>query len=121
MRMQTGAILAAFLTLGPGAASAHALLQHAEPRVGARVAASPSQIRLWFSEGVEARFSAIAIEGADGKPIAEGAAVSDPKDREQLVLPLTRPLPAGAYRVRWHVVSVDSHKTQGDFTFTVDR
>jgi methionine-rich copper-binding protein CopC len=121
MRIQTGIISAAILALSPGAACAHAQLEHAEPRVGSHVAASPSQIRLWFSEGVEAHFSAIAIAAADGRPIVEGAAVADAKDREQLVLPLTRPLAAGAYHVRWHVVSVDSHKTQGDFIFTVDR
>jgi hypothetical protein len=28
-------------------------------------------------------------------------------------------LPAGAYRVHWHVVSVDTHMTEGDFSFTV--
>jgi len=31
------------------------------------------------------------------------------------------PLPAGTYRVKWHVVSVDTHRTQGDFKFTVKR
>ncbi len=25
----------------------------------------------------------------------------------------------GAYHVRWHAVSVDTHKTEGNFTFTV--
>jgi hypothetical protein len=25
----------------------------------------------------------------------------------------------GAYRVHWHVVSVDTHMTEGDFSFTV--
>jgi copper resistance protein C len=36
-----------------------------------------------------------------------------------LVVPITAPLPPGVYRVNWHVLSVDSHKTQGSFTFEV--
>ena len=28
-------------------------------------------------------------------------------------------LPAGTYTVIWHVVSVDTHRTQGHFEFTI--
>ena len=28
-------------------------------------------------------------------------------------------LSAGTYHVHWHAVSVDTHTTQGDFSFTV--
>jgi methionine-rich copper-binding protein CopC len=28
-------------------------------------------------------------------------------------------LSAGTYRVRWHVLSVDTHTTEGSFTFQV--
>jgi hypothetical protein len=121
MRIQTGAVAAALLALTAVGASAHARLEHADPRVGAHVTSSPTQVRLWFGEGVEAKFSAIALESADGKTLKEDAAVSDPKDRKQLVLPLKQPLAPGVYRVRWRAVSIDSHRTQGDFTFTVGR
>ena len=30
-----------------------------------------------------------------------------------------KPLAAGTYRVHWHVLSVDTHTTQGSFTFRV--
>ena len=30
-----------------------------------------------------------------------------------------KPLNAGTYKVHWHAVSVDTHTTEGDFTFTV--
>jgi methionine-rich copper-binding protein CopC len=29
-------------------------------------------------------------------------------------------LPQGTYHVCWHVLSVDTHKTEGSFTFRVD-
>jgi copper resistance protein C len=28
-------------------------------------------------------------------------------------------LPPGTYTVNWHVTSVDTHKTEGNYTFTV--
>jgi methionine-rich copper-binding protein CopC len=30
-----------------------------------------------------------------------------------------KPLAAGVYTVLWHATSVDTHKTEGHFTFTV--
>ena len=30
-----------------------------------------------------------------------------------------KPLAPGQYKVSWHVVSVDTHHTHGDFTFIV--
>lgn len=103
------------------AAGAHAFLEKASPRVGSRAPASPFEIRLWFSEGLEAMFSSITISGPGGKPLTEGAARVAGAGRRQLVLPIVGALEPGQYRVRWRVVSVDSHPTQGDFTFSVGR
>lgn len=99
-----------------GGAHAHAALQQASPRVGSTVEASPSEVRMWFSEALEPAFSAASIEGHGA---AGGKAFVDPKDRRQLVIPLPRPLPEGRYQVKWAVVSVDGHRTEGDFKFTV--
>jgi copper resistance protein C len=30
-----------------------------------------------------------------------------------------KPLAPGVYQVQWHVISVDTHRTQGNFSFTV--
>jgi methionine-rich copper-binding protein CopC len=35
-----------------------------------------------------------------------------------LQIPL-KPLPPGTYKVNWHVLSVDIHKTQGSYSFSV--
>jgi hypothetical protein len=32
-----------------------------------------------------------------------------------------KPLPPGTYKVIWRVLSVDTHRTQGEFTFSVGR
>jgi copper resistance protein C len=31
-----------------------------------------------------------------------------------------KPLTAGIYKVNWRAVSTDTHKTEGNFTFSVD-
>ena len=111
--------IAASLALMCGAttAFAHAQLQKATPAVGATVA-SASEIRLEFSEGVEPKFSKISVTGPGGA-VPLGAAKTDPGNPAVLIAPITKPLPAGAYKVHWQAVSVDTHHTQGTFEFTV--
>ena len=108
----------AAIGMAPAAALAHAFLNQAAPPVGGTVPASPKEIRLTFSEGIEPRFSGIDLATGDGRMVAAGAAVVDPANDKQLVLALP-PLAAGRYRVRWHVVSVDTHRTEGEYSFAV--
>lgn len=111
------ALLAALL---PGAALAHAFLDHAIPAVGGTVAAAPAELRLFFSQELEPSFSGLSLFGADGQAVATGAASVDPQNRSQMVLKLP-PLASGHYRVSWHAVSVDTHRTEGTFTFDIQR
>lgn len=100
------------------AAFAHAQLEQAVPAVGGTVAA-PAEIRLKFSEGVEPHFCKIALsaEGGGGAPL--GALSVDPADPSVLIAKIGKTLAPGVYTVTWHAVSVDTHKTQGSFNFTV--
>jgi methionine-rich copper-binding protein CopC len=107
-------IPAAVLMAAGSQAHAHAALTQASPRVGSTVAASPTEVRMWFSEALEPAFSGAAIVDQ-----SEAKAVVDPNDRKELVIPVVRPLPPGRYQVKWAVVSVDGHRTEGDFRFTV--
>ena len=102
-----------------GAALAHALLVKAVPAVGGAVSASPSEIRITYSEAVEPRFSGIAVKAVDGRSAETGAAAVDPGDHATLVVAIKSPLRPGTYKVNWHVVSVDTHKTEGSFSFEV--
>ncbi len=110
---------ALFVALG-GEASAHAMLKSARPGVGSTYATAPRAIELEFSEGVVPSFSSIALRDDAGHAVhlgrlAKGASATI------LVVPIVDPLPAGAYKVTWHAVSVDTHRTQGSFGFTVAR
>ena len=120
MRNLTIKIIASLaLTAAATAAFAHAQLQKAVPAVGGTVTASPKEIRLKFSEGLEARFSGIALATQAGEAVAIGKPAVDPADNSTFVAPISQPLKPGVYIVTWHAVSVDTHKTQGSFNFTV--
>jgi hypothetical protein len=99
------------------AASAHAQLEKASPAVGSTVA-SASEIRLEFSEGVEPKFSKVSVAGPAGAVLL-GAAKTEPSNQAVLIVPISKPLSAGVYKVHWQAVSVDTHHTQGTFEFTV--
>ncbi|MGD1014915.1 MAG: copper homeostasis periplasmic binding protein CopC [Roseiarcus sp.] len=100
------------------AAFAHAQLEKASPAVGSAVA-PPAEIRLKFSEGVEPRFSTIALSSESGAAAPLGAPSLDPADDSVLIAKVAKTLAPGVYTVTWHAVSVDTHKTQGSFDFTV--
>jgi len=97
------------------AAFAHAYLDHASPRVGNTVAQSPREIVLWFSERIEPAFSNIEVRNEQGVAVSSGKATGG---GTQLRIPV-KTLPPGTYKVIWRVLSVDTHRTQGDFSFRV--
>lgn len=97
---------------------AHTHLRSATPAADSRVA-SVSELRLGFSEGVEATFSRVQITAADGANIAVSGIASAPGDQKVLIVTPSQPLPPGEYQVHWQAVSVDTHKSAGDYRFSV--
>ena len=103
------------LMLATNSVQAHAFLDHAEPLVGNKVATPPRQVTLWFTQKLEPSFSSLTVTNAAGQRIDTGKArVSG----NQMSISL-RPGGTGTYRVNWHVLSVDTHTTDGNFTFQV--
>ena len=103
------------LLLATGEASAHAMLDHAEPRVGNKVATTPREVTLWFTQKLEPAFSSITVTDSAGKRVDTGKTrVSG----SQMSVSL-RAVGSGTYRVTWRVLSVDTHTTDGNFTFQV--
>ena len=108
-------IIPLLLSLVTGEASAHAFLDHAEPRVGNTVATAPREVTLWFTQKLEPAFSSIAVTNSAGQRVDTGKTrVSG----NQISVSL-RSGGAGTYRVKWRVLSVDAHTTDGSFTFRV--
>jgi copper resistance protein C len=108
-------IIPLLLLLAAGEASAHALLDHAEPRVGNKVATVPNEVTLWLTQKLENAFCTITVTNAAGERVDTGKTrVSG--DHMSVSL---RPGGTGTYRVKWRVLSVDTHATDGSFTFQV--
>jgi hypothetical protein len=99
----------------PNVAFAHAHLDHASPAVGSTVETAPQELTLWFTQKLEPSFSGVDVTGPNGASTSAGKAqVSG--NTMHIGIKADGP---GTYHVRWHAVSVDTHKTQGNFTFTV--
>jgi copper resistance protein C len=113
--------LAAMLFLGvQSQAWAHAFLDHADPKVGGTITNSPAQIKVWFTQNLEPVFSSVVVHDAHGKEVDKKDMHQDASDKSLLIVSVPS-LPDGTYTVIWHVVSVDTHRTQGRFKFTVKR
>jgi copper resistance protein C len=100
------------------AACAHAFLDHALPAVGSTIHQAPAQVTLWFTQELEPAFSMVEVVDASDKRVDKGDKHLDPKDASVLAISLP-PLAPGEYRVNWRALSVDTHVTEGNFTFTV--
>ena len=98
--------------------AAHAFLERADPRVGSTVRTSPTQVRLWFTEKLEPAFSAVRVVNGNGDQVDKGDSQVVPTAPKQLRVSLP-PLPAGTYTVIWRILSVDTHVTEGTFSFTI--
>jgi copper resistance protein C len=103
-----------FTALAPSSALAHAFLDHASPRVGSTVASVPHELTLWFTQNLEPAFSRVEVTGPKGASVAGKARISG--NTMHVGIKAAGP---GTYHVHWQALSVDTHKTQGIFSFTV--
>ena len=114
--VHAAAALLAAAALFPARAGAHAFLAHAEPRVGSTVNTPPTAVTLTFTEPIEANFSHVEVLDAQAKPVASGEIERVQPDQLRVTVPALAP---GEYTVHWAVTSVDTHQTDGRFSFTV--
>ncbi len=110
------ALVGGMVGFAPAVAFAHAHLSSAAPAENTTVAA-PGQVSLGFTEALERSFSTIEVQDSAGRRVDEGAYRTE-ADPARLTVGLPK-LPGGVYKVIWHATSVDTHRTEGSFTFTV--
>lgn len=110
----TAYIFPAVLSLSPSA-EAHAHLMSSLPAQGATIAA-PGDIKLRFSEAPLAMLSGVELKTASGAIVPVS---SKEIDKTMIVVVPQHLLDTGTYTVKWHVVTADTHRTQGTFAFTV--
>ena len=110
------ALLAIALS-NPIAAWAHSFPAQESPSAGQKVASPPSEVVIKFDAPIEKLFAKLDVTGADGANQAAGAPqVSDDGRQLSVKVPALKP---GDYTVKWAVVCIDTHHTQGSYTFTV--
>jgi methionine-rich copper-binding protein CopC len=102
-----------------GMANAHPLPKTASPKPNAVLTASPTEIRIGFSEGLEIAFSGIEVDDASGKAVPAGAASLDASNSTELIVQLKAKLAPGTYIVKWHAVGEDTHHVSGHYIFQV--
>jgi methionine-rich copper-binding protein CopC len=105
--------MAAFL--GTEQARAHAFLDHASPLVGSTVNSAPHEVTLSFTQKLEATFSTVQVTDGGGARVDQGK-VQISGNTMRIGLKALKP---GTYRVHWHALSVDTHTTEGTFSFQV--
>jgi len=105
--------------LGAGFALAHSGLQRAEPPVESTLKRPPKELKLYFSERLEPAYSRVRVEDGQGARVDRDDSRVD-RSNPLLLRVTLPPLAPGTYTVMWRVLSVDSHITEGRFTFRVE-
>ena len=113
-------LLMACLTLAtPRAASAHAIVLESSPIHDAVLPRAPEQVTLRFNSRIEKRFTRVTLAVADRAPVTVAVPAGDAEATpDQLTIPLG-PLGPGVYVLRYRVLAVDGHITEGALRFTV--
>jgi copper resistance protein C len=107
------------LLLGiPTTSWTHAYLVKSSPPRRAVLSTSPARVVLWFNERLEAQFSQLSVWNAAGQQVDGGDVQVGPDDAKKLSVGIPT-LPAGAYTVKFRVLSVDGHIVEAAFPFTV--
>lgn len=118
MKKYTAIFALMFAMTGISPAFAHAFLTRSVPAVGSTVAAPPARLVLSYTEDLEIPFCSVVVTDAAGAEVQTSKPLPVPGhgDEMQVKLHITAP---GKYKVTWHALSVDTHKTQGSFSFSV--
>ena len=113
-------LLSAWLVLLPvSPASAHAIVLESSPVHDAVLERAPERVPLRFNSKIEKRFTRVTLTAGDRPPasiVLPGGDDASPPDR--VVIPLS-PLAPGVYVLRYRVLAVDGHITEGALRFTV--
>lgn len=113
-------LFSALTVLGaPMVGAAQVELERSNPQPSSVHAESPTAIRLWFSDAIDARASEVRVLDVDGNTVS-GLAAEPGADDRSLVVPIPAPLDNGAYTVAWNAASAaDGQESAGYLTFTI--
>ena len=122
--MRFAPILAAALLVIPLAAYAHPKLVSATPAPNSLVAPT-AELKLVFSESLVAKLSGADLVMTDmpgmkmNAPTKIQASAALGADGKTLIVTAPKALSAGSYKLSYHVVSTDTHRVEGNYSFKV--
>jgi len=122
MKLSALSLILALILIGTAFLShvlGHAFPIRSEPRVGWTIPKPPPKATIWFDGELEPAFSTIAVYNSAKQRVDKGNGRVSSFDATILEVDLPT-LSAGTYRVYWSVVAKDTHRTEGDFSFTVE-
>lgn len=104
------------------AAAFHLKLSKSEPTANARLSASPTEVKLWFTQRPELPVTSIKVKTGTGAstveralaPLARAAANSSP-----ITAPIGAALAPGHYEIIWRTMARDGHVLNGVIPFDV--
>ena len=110
-----------FIALAVGIAlkaSAHSFPEQEIPPAGATLTESPTQVTIKYDAPIEKLFASLKVLNSAG----QNEAIGEPQvsgDGWTLSVPVNK-LQPGEYTVQWRVVCMDTHHTQGSYSFTIE-
>lgn len=123
-RFLTPALALAVASMSSAPAMAHPKLLSATPAAESTVAPT-NRIELRFSEKLIAQFAGASLEMTDmpgmkmHAPMTMKVATRVSADGLGLTIMTAKPLPKGSYKLSYHVVSSDTHRIEGGYSFKV--
>jgi copper resistance protein C len=110
------ALIAAIATRG-STALAHSFPEAESPSAGQEISKPPSDVTITYDAPIEKLFAKLEVLNADGKSEAAGDPEVGP---DGLTLSVkVGALEPGEYTVKWSVLCIDTHHTEGSYQFTV--
>jgi methionine-rich copper-binding protein CopC len=113
-----GSTILALIVGVTAAASAHSFPEQETPAAGATLNEPPSEVTIKYDAPIERLFASLEVLNSAGQNEALGKPEVSP-DGWKLSIPVNK-LQPGEYTVRWRVVCIDTHHTQGSYSFTVE-
>lgn len=115
--LKAGAGLLSVLAASTALVSAHSFPESEAPAAGQTLNDPPSEVRIKYDAPIEKLFAQLSVLDSSGQNLAQGApTVSDDGYILTVKLPRLKP---GNYLVKWRVVGIDTHHTEGSFSFSV--
>lgn len=109
--------LLSFLPAGAILVSAHSFPESEAPSAGQTLNEPPSEVTIKYDAPIEKLFAQLTVVDSSGQNLAQGApTVSDDGYILTVKLPRLKP---GNYLVKWRVVCIDTHHTEGSYSFSV--